>query len=345
MEINVIVYSKSVARGEKSFDLSALFSLCNKYGVSIKNFLIKENYDFEITEKFSQECPLIIFCEKLHMELYEINLSYKFSAEREVFCENCVKLKNGMNVVFIPFEEDYIHYANEFLKEINNSEKTSIFRLFGKSGRYVKKLLQDNNINLEKVKVVEENLLCDIIVSEPKDNLGVSEIQQKIGQLFINEIYSESNLSLKDVVVNILKMKRQKLDIIEPFTCGEISRQFACDSDVIYEALIPISNRALTVEGQMTGFDFQNGGECSVETNTFLSKSRLSLNGADIILTLTAKEIEGGFQEIMSIADHFGVNSIKTTYRGKREDAIKFSVNWALYNLVKKLRKKDFENN
>lgn len=344
MEINVIVYSKSVARGEKSFDLSTLFSLCNKYGISIKNLLIKDNYDFEITEKLSQEKPLIVFCDKVHMELYEINLSYKFSAEREVYLDNCVKLKNGMNVVFIPIEEDYIRYSNEFLKDLNQEEKTSIFRLFGKSGRYVKKILQDNNIDLEKVKVVEENLLCDIIVSEPKDNLGVSEIQQKIGQLFINEIYSESELSLKDVIVNLLKMKRQKLDIIEPFTCGEISRQFACDSDVIYESLIPISNRALTMEGQMTGFDFQNGGECSVETNTFLSKSRLSLNGADIVLTLTAKKVDGGFQEIMSIADHFGVNSIKTIYRGTREEAIKFSVNWALYNLVKKLRKKDFEN-
>lgn len=344
MEINAIIYSKSVARGEKSFDLSTLFSLCNKHNLTLKNFAIKGDYDFSLTENLAQENPLIIYCDKAHMELYEINLSYKFSAERELFNETCVKLKNGMNVIFIPLEEDYINHTREFLKDLNNDEKVSVFRLFGKSGRYVKRVLMENGINLDDVKVVEENLLCDIYLGEKKDVIGVSENEQKIGQLFIEDIYSESELALKDVVVNLLKMYRQKLDIIEPFTCGEISRQFALDSDVLYEAIIPISNRALTVEGQMTGFDFQNGGECSVETNTFLSKSRLSLNGADIVLTLTAKEIEGGFQEIMSIADHFGVNSIKTTYRGNREGAIKFSVNWALFNLVKKLRKKDFEN-
>ncbi len=344
MEISAIIYSKSVAKGEKSFDLSTLFSLCNKYNLSLKNFVIKDGYDFSLTENLAQEGPLLIYCDKIHMELFEINLSYKFSAEREVFDENCVRLKNGMNVVFIPLENDYIKHTNEFMKNLNPNERVSVFRLFGKSGRYVKRVLTENGINLDNIKVVEEDLLCDIFLGESSEIVGVSETQQKIGQLFIEDVYSESELSLKDVIVNLLKMYRQKLDIIEPFTCGEIARQFALDSDVIYEGLIPISNRALTVEGQMTGFDFQNGGECSVETNTFLSKSRLSLNGADIILTLTAKEIESGFQEIVSIADRFGVNSIKTVYRGNRECAIKFSVNWALFNLVKKLRKKDFEN-
>ena len=63
MKLNIAVYSRSVARGEKSFNLSALFSCCNKNSISVLNFLIKEEYDFEVTEKLLKK-PLIIFCEK-----------------------------------------------------------------------------------------------------------------------------------------------------------------------------------------------------------------------------------------------------------------------------------------
>jgi len=344
VEINAIVYSKSVAKGEKSFDLSALFSLCNKYSLSIKHFILKDTYDFSLTEKVAEEMPLIVYCEKKDMELFEINLSYKYSAEREILFEDCIHLKTGMNVIYIPLEQDYIKKTEFFFQSLNKEEKTSIFRLFGKSGRFVKRILQENNLNLENIKVIEKDLLCDIYLSKPSEEVGVSEIEQKIGQLFINDIYSESEKTLKDVAVSLLKMYRHKLDIIEPFTCGEICKEFKENSEVLYEGLIPVSNRALTVEGQMTGFDFQKGGECSVETNTFLCKSRLSLNGADIIIVLTAKEENGGYNEIVSIADALGVNSIKTFYRGTKAQAINFSVNWVLFNLVKKLRKKDFEN-
>ena len=332
-----------MAGGEKSFDLSTLFLLCNKNCVEIKNLTIKEEYDFELTEK-SLADPTIIFCEQKNMELFEINLSYKFSAEREALPSSCVLLKNGMNVIFIPLNKDYLDNAESFLKSLCTGEKVSIFRLFGKTDRTVRRLLSESGINLEKCRVVEKDLLCDIYLSQDEAVEGISETEQKIGQLFYNEIFSQSELELKDVVVSLLNMYRQKLDIIEPFTCGEICRQFRDNPTVLYEGLVPISNRALTAEGQMTGFDFQNGGECSVETNTLLCKSRLSVMGADLVLVLTAKEIDGGFQEIVSIADKNGVSSIKTQYKGTREEAIRFSVNWVLFNLVKKLTKKDFEN-
>lgn len=344
MKTSIIVYSKSVAKGEKSFDLSALFSLCNNRALSIDTFVIKEDYDFALTESLAEKSPLIIFCEKKDMELFEINLSYKYSLERSVQNEDCIVLSGGMRVAYISLENEYIKNTSLFFDSLDASEKVSMFRLFGKSGKYIKRCLQENNIDMENVKVVENGLLCDIILNKPKEESSVNEIEQKIGQLFINDIYSESEKSLKDVVTSLLKMYRHKIDIVEPFTCGKIASEFREGCDVIYEALVPISSRALIAEGQMTGFDFQNGGECSVETNTFLCKSRLSLNGADIVIVLTAKEEEGGFREIVSIADPLGVNSIKTFYRGNKESAIDFSVSWVLFNLVKKLRKKDFEN-
>ena len=332
-----------MARGEKSFDLSTLFSLCNKFSVSISNFVIKEDYDFSLTEKCLDK-PLIIFCDKNHMELFEINISYKFTAEREILFGNCIHLFNGMNVLIVPMEDNYLHKANLFLMNLNHDEKVSIFRLFGKSSRLVNKILEENKIDASNCKIVENDLLCDIYLSESSEVVGVSENQQTIGQLFFNDIYSQSELSLVEVATNLLKMQNLKLDIIEPFTCGEIAKEFALDSSVLYEALIPINNRAFVAEGQMTGFDFQNNGNCSVESNMFLCKSRLKQNCADIVLVLTAKEADGGYHEILSIADKMGVNTIKTFYKGKRKDVINFSVNWALYNLVKKLTKKDFEN-
>ena len=333
-----------MAKGEKSFDLSTLFSLLNDNCASLSNFAIKEEYDFELTEKLAEKHPLIVLCEKKDMELFEINLSYKFSLEREVESEEFVRLKGGMNVAYISLDGNYIKHIESFVNSLENDKKVAIFRLFGKTAKYIKRVLQDNNIDLESVKVVENGLLCDIYLSKEKNEASLGEVEQKIGQLFINEIYSESEKTLKDVVVSLMRLYRHKLDIVEPFTCGEIVSCFKNDSDIVYEALVPISSRALTVEGQMTGFDFQSGGESSVETNTFLCKSRLSKNGADIVIVLTAKEEEGGFREIVSIADPIAVNSIKTFYRGTREEAIKFSVNWVLFNLVKKLRKKDFEN-
>jgi len=344
VKINVLIYSKSVAKGEKSFDLSTLFSLLNNNSISLSNFAIKEEYDFELTEKSAEKHPLIVLCEKKDMELFEINLSYKFSLEREVENEDFVLLKGGMKVAYISLDGNYFKNIEKFVHSLENDKKVAIFRLFGKTAKYIKRVLSDNNIDLESVKIVENGLLCDIYLSKDKNEDSISEIEQKIGQLFINDIYSESEKSLKDVVVSLMRLYRHKLDIVEPFTCGEIVSCFKNDNDVIYEGLVPISDRALTIEGQMTGFDFQNGGESSVETNTFLCRSRLSKNGADIVIVLTAKAEDGGFREIVSIADPLAVNTIKTFYRGSREEAIKFSVDWVLFNLVKKLRKKDFEN-
>ena len=333
-----------MAKGEKSFDLSTLFSLLNNSCGSLLNFVIKEEYDFDLTEKLASKSPTIILCEKKDMELFEINLSYKFSLERSVKNDNFIVLDGGMKVAYIALENDYLKNIKSFLETLEEDSKVSIFRLFGKTGNYIKRVLAEKNIDLEKVKVVENGLLCDLYLSKDKNEVGLNEVEQQIGQLFINDIYSESEKTLEEVVVSLLKMYRHKLDIVEPFTCGQIVSMFKKDTDILYEGLVPISNRALIAEGQMTGFDFQNNGESSVETNTLICKSRLSLNGADIVVVLTAKEEEGGFREIMTLADPVSINTIKTFYRGDKGAAIDFSVNWVLFNLVKKLRKKDFEN-
>lgn len=343
MKFNVLVYSKSVAKGEKFFNLSALFSSANKNACSILSFSIQENYNFELTEKLLKE-NLIIFCEKKDIEIFEINLSYKFSAEREILMDDCIHLFGGINVLYIPLEIDYINCFDRYLKQINNQEKVSLFRLFGKSERTVKRILQENNINTEKCKIVEKDLLCDIFLTKNIDEIGINDAEAQIGRLFLNDIYSQSEMSLVEVIVSLLKRNRQKIDIVEPFTCGKILKEFFDNTDVLYEGLVPISSHALADEAQMSGVDFQKDGECSVETNSLLCKSRLSFNGADIVLVLTAKKVNDGYQEILSIADKFSINSIKTFYKGTLEETTNFSVNWALFNLVKKLTKKDFEN-
>ena len=344
MKTNVLVFSKSVTQGEFKLNLSTLFSICDKAGFELENFVIKEKYDFALTESLISNGPMVVICEKKDMEVFEINLSYKFSSDREVLFDDCVRLISGMNVLFVPLESDVYKNVEEFLKMSNEEEKISIFRLFGKTKRYVQKVLEENNIDVQKVKVCEENLLCDIFVKVPKEQFGVSELERQIGSLFMDDIYSDNQMTLKDVAVNMLKLHKIKIDIVEPFTSGAISKQFFDDGDVIYESLIPFEDRAMANEGKMSGVDFKQFGRCSVETNTFLCKSRLSENGANLVIVLTGQKVDGGYQEIVSFADGKSVNSIKTLYRGTREDAVKFSVNWVLFNLVKKLRKKDFEN-
>lgn len=343
MKTNVLVYSKSVIKGEFLLNLSTLFSICNKTGFELENFVMKEKYDFALTESLITD-PLIVLCEKKDMEVFEINLSYKFSSDREIVFEDCVRLTSGMNVIFIPLESDYYKKIFDFLVLANTEEKVSMFRLFGKSLRYVNKMLAENDIDVSKIKVVEDNLLCDIFISVPKEQLGLSEIERQVGSLFNENIYSDNEMDLKDVVVNLLKMHKLKLDIVEPFTAGAITKQFFDDGEVLYESLVPFEERALANEGKMSGVDFKQYGNCSVETNTMLCKSRLSENGANLIVVLTGQKTEDGYLEIVSFADGKNVNSIKTVFKGDKKQAVDFSVNWVLFNLVKKLRKKDFEN-
>ena len=344
MKTNILVYSKNVVKGECRLDLSTLFSVCDKTGFELENFVIKEKYDFALTESLMANGPLVILCEKKDMEVYEINLSYKFSSDREVIFDDCVRLISGMNVIFIPLESDIYGNIEKFLAQSNESEKISVFRLFGKSQRYVERILQENSIPLDKVKIYENNLLCDIFIKIPKDQFGISEIERQIGSLFIDEIYSDNNMSLKDVAVNMLKLHNLKMDLVEPFTAGAISKQLFDDDEVLYESLIPFEDRAVEKKKKMSGVDFKQYGKCSVETNTFICKARLSENGANLVVVLTGQKLQDGFQEIVSFADGKSVNSIKTFYKGNKENAVKFSVNWVLFNLVKKLRKKDFEN-
>ena len=346
MKVDVFVFSKRVANWDESFNLSALFSIFKKTGFTLENLVIKDCYDFDLVEKSLKSDAVIVFCEKKDMEVFEINLSYRFSSERQVIFDECVWLNSGMNVVFVPLLKNYFDKDEDFLKQTNSAKQTSMFRLFGKSASSVKKALAENQISLENIDIIENNLLCDIYVHEDKGVFGISELQQQIGSLFMENIYSESDKTLKDTLVELLKINNYKITFIEPFTCGEISKMFCEEKDmgVVYEGIIPINERSLIQHSMMSGADYQSYGGCSVETNSFLANAAIAEKGSDIVAILTAKKVDDGYNMLMTLVSRQFKSTIKTTYKGKKQDCIDFASKWVLFNLVKKLRKKDFEN-
>lgn len=346
MKVDVFVFSKRVTKGDESFNLSALFSIFKKTGFDLENLVIKDCYDFDLVENSLKSDAVVVFCDKKDMEVFEINLSYRFSSERQVVFGDCVLLNSGMNVLFVPLVRNYFDKVEDFLNQTNTSKKTNVFRLFGKSASSVKKVFAENQIKLENIDIIEKNLLCDIYVHEDENVFGISELQQKIGSLFMENIYSESEKSLKDTLVELLKINNYKITFVEPFTCGNISKLFVDEKDlnVVYETIIPINERALINQSMMSGVDYQKYSSSSVETNNFLANASLAEKGADIIAVITSEKKENGYDMLLTIATRQNKTTIKTSYRGEKRECVEFASSWVLFNLVKKLRKKDFEN-
>ena len=226
--------------------------------------------------------------------------------------------------------------------------KNSIFKCFGILKSDVMSLLyhvmnnKNNNIDIQ---IKENGLLLDIIIQSDENNLYFYECVKEVFEKLNLYIYAETEISIEEVALELLKINKLKFSTVEILTGGNlISSLFKKNKnlcDVVIESLVLISNCSKTQRINLTN------DNNPVKFCSDIAKSLLDNSEADLVISTTGNGKYGDLDEkdgiaYIAIADKMRVDVYKNKFVGNKENIIDDITHTALFYLIKKLRKNDF---
>ena len=325
MDFKVVVFSDNVLKGFTNFDLQKLNEI-------FANCLVDmEKLDFLPIEKSSSfvcENNNIIFSENENIDNLIIEHYSQLGSEKEIIDEQIVVFKKrDYKTIFIPLESD----MNLLTKILENSEsKVCKFHIFGMDKNLIISNLEElkKEILDLKYKIITKNIISDVYVSYTGEDNLIDDKQVKIASLFKNNMFSENDLNLENIIFQLLKMKNLSLSICENVTNGEIISSLLKEN-IGFENVLKIA--------QIKFFDKFDNDFLHKQTTNLLQES-----GCDIAIVTNGK-IEGNvFNFVFTIADKNEVHFYKCNFTGNLKNSIAMAKNTLLYHVVKKLRQNDF---
>jgi len=339
MEINLKILSDKVLNGEMNIEIEKISKLFLNHNISLKEIDVL-NRNEKIDEISS---PTFFFLHDEDIDEFITNHKIFYENESKIIDNEAVLTGKEFPVVVIPIEGDIIKLITlsiEIIKVNFNLPKVSMFRLFGKSKEEVLNLLEENEIN--NCLVSGENVLTDIYLSESHMAGFIDEKEVLINNLFNEQIYAQSNLSMAEVVVKLLTISQKLLCVYDGFTGGKIV------SDLTNQVEnLKICSETFNILYQSDFIKKELEERCYRDEKEFVYQTALTAiieKKAGYALSIVGRKIEGGYKIYMAIANAKNVDVYNLNISGNWKDCAYFVKNWALFNLIKKLREKDFEN-
>ena len=201
--------------------------------------------------------------------------------------------------------------------------KEGIFKCFGVSKSDVKSLLSSliENSNGVEYEIEGENLLTTIKLSAPENNFAFFDWTRLIFEKLSQYIYAETDISLEETVFELLKMRKLTLATAESITGGQIVSNLIKKnlgaSSVVVEGLVTYANEA--------------------------KMNRLGVSQQTLNQQTSVKQSETAGLVYIAIGNRNRIDVYKNKFSGTREEVIETAANAALFYLIKKLRKNDFD--
>lgn len=226
--------------------------------------------------------------------------------------------------------------------------KENIFRCFGISKEDVKTLLSPllENTNGVFVDVSERLLLVDITLKADDSNLFIYEFTRLIYENLGEYIYAESNLTIEEVALQLLKINKLKIATAEDLTAGQIicnlvknDNQFG---NVIVEGVVPLSNHAKS-RLNISKNELDQCLTSPIQRARNLAFGLLNQSTADVVVSTTGAfdektEYQNNIPVFVAIGTNERVDVYKNTLSGTKSEIIDLTSNLALFYLIKKLR-------
>lgn len=339
MNFSLKIISEKVLNGENSMEFEKISKLFLSRGLSLEEIIVL-NRNEKIDEITS---PTVFLLHDEDIDDFIVNHKVFYENESKFIDNEAVITGKDFPIVVIPIEGNItklLTSALDIIKINYNLNKVVVFKLFGKDKDEVLSLLEENEI--KNCLVSGEGLLTDIYFNDFEREGFINEQEVLINNLFKDQIYSQSELSLPEVVVKLLNICQKPLYIFDGFTGGEIISNLKCQAENL-----KIFGEVFNISYQNDFLQKQNEERCYRDEREFVYQTAynaVSEKKNGFSLSIIGRKIDNTYKIQMAIASLKSIDVYNLKINGNWCDCVKAVKNWALFNLVKKLREKDFEN-
>lgn len=333
MNYKILICSDMALAGQLDFKLSDLLNVFASAGAEVSKMeMIGFNKEACASAIDDAQESLIVFCENKYLDEIIIDNIQKLGSDKEMVDELAVVFKKESDIIaFFPIDLDWRNLLVKVLEERKDKElKYCKFHLFGKSVESVNaelNKLQQENDSL-KFSVLGSQLLTDIYASyKGEDNLIDNE-QAKIASLFRDNLYSENDLELCQIVFELLRIRNLKISIMEGVTGGKI--------------ISKLYSKAPNFGQVLSAGKIGKTSELDPEKIYNEAYNFLKVTLSDVVLVSSGAFDEKGLSTLLAIGDKKSIHVYKNRFNASREDCLDMAANCALFHLVKKLRQNDF---
>lgn len=339
MQLKIKILSDKVLNGEKMFDVKTISKLLLSYGLKLKEFIVLSEKE---KEKDINEASIFIMPDE---SIDDFISSHKifYDTQTQFINSQSVICGGEFPVVIIPLESDILKNLDLVAQNIQEKfklKRIKIFKIFGKSADECKKLLGENFS--DKYIISGENLLTDIYLKQENDSDFISDDEVNLNKIFEKEIYSDSNLSMAEIIFKLMSISNQSLYIYDGFTRGELIQNLLRKNKNDN-----ISCEVFKVINEQTFIKKAGETNCYIDEKEMVYQLALKATEskkANISIAICGKEERDGFKIFMAISRKNIVDVYNLFLVSNLEDAVVLVKDWAMFNLIKKLREKDFEN-
>ncbi len=323
MNYKVIILSKKVLDGHVKFDLTAFLNLLAKNGITLTNLSISSSLDLE------GEDNLIIFTENSELDNVIIENINKLGSNKKLYSELAVKFTNNdRKIIFLPVDLGWQELLSQILEEEKDAtRKYCKFHLFGTNPQSVSKQLE--GVEGISYRTYGDNLLTDVYLSYEGSESLIDDKQVKLASLFRDNIYSENDLGLSQIVFELLRLKNLKLAVKDSVTGGKVLSRLNEDNEGFSSVL---------KKGEITTRE----GVLDAEKTYLAAYNFLKDSGSDIVIVLDGEFDKKGLSSIIAVGDKNSILVYKNRFNAKRKECLEMATTCALFHLTRKLRQNDF---
>ena len=336
MNFNIVILSDRVLGGDEFLDLSSFCKLLNSYGIVVDEINLK-NY----TQSMQFEKNTILF---LHDEQIDDFVSINkifYEANSEIIDQEAIVCGKDFAVAVLPIESNknlHINVLNK-IKERFSLKEILTYRLFGKTVEQVQETLQELEMS-SKPLVKGKGLLVDIYLEKQGKQGFISQEEILINERFSENIYSQNYMDMSDVINKSMQFTKSNIILKDSFTNGQIASELLSKNsserittetfNILKEVnYIKVGEKCYRDEGEMV---------------YHLSASILDLHRGDIAVVISGSKSDTGYNIFLAVGKMKAIDVYNFKVEGNREDSIVVAKNLTMFNLIKKLREKDFEN-
>ena len=321
MKYKVFIFSDSVLNGEEKFSFDEFFNFCLKNLVEISSLSLEK---FDIDKEFIKDGEnLLVFCNNKNLDNLIIKNIHLLGSKKSIIDEQIAIFdKAGIKVIFMPLESKLDLLGKAFVRDEN--KKYCQFHLFGLSKTQIEERLNrlKSKIDGFDCKYDCQNLLCNLVISYNGQLSLIDDNMVLINNEFKENVYSENDMLLPEIVVKMLKLKDKTLAIVENITGGRLIESLLSGGDNSFLKSVWIEN-----------IDAQTSEQLCEKVEEYKNKSH-----ADVVLIMQGKFTDEGLLLNFAISENEEIHIYKSTFKADKNSSIEMAKNAILFHLAKKLR-------
>lgn len=332
MKFNVLILSNKVLTGQQDIKMPELLSCFYKTGNEVLTIRC-EKFSKEICKQEIEKMTesLIVLADNQILDDVIVDNIQLLGNDKQMVDDLAVIFnKQDKKIVFLPVDLDFQPLLNKIMESFKDNDlKYCKFHLFGKHPSQVEEGLKGLGLQDLTYSVLGENLLSDIYASYKGANNLIDDQQVKIAGCFRDNIYSENDLDLSQIVYELLRLKNLRIAIKEDVTGGKILARL-CEENNGFNSVLS-AGQVVKEETQLQPENIYH------DAYTYLKDTV-----ADVVLVVRGKFSEKGLNCLIALGDKNSIHVYNNKFNADRKDCLEMATNCALFHLVKKLRQNDF---